>query len=169
MRVLFALLIATPLSAGELSDVILAPGALSGLDAPLTYDRKLGDESETLLLRPGPRLTLILDGREVGAFAPDSAHPAVMFFLESTVRHMAEATGGSPFYIRNRIRDALAQAPLDAPVMPFSGDPNRAQMGQFAGLTLTFQTEGAEVLQLSADTAAGTGDYHESLTLVEGE
>ncbi|MDH2328899.1 hypothetical protein QCN27_18790 [Cereibacter sp. SYSU M97828] len=169
MKFLLALLIATPLSAGELSDVILAPGTLSGLDGPLTYDRNLGGESATLTLRPGPRLTLMLDGRPVGEFAAESAHPAVMFFLESTVRHMAEATGGSPFYIRNRIRDALAKAPLNAPVMPFAEDPNRAQMGQFAGLTLTFRTEGAEVLQLSADTAAGTGGYHESLTLVEGD
>lgn len=169
MRFLLALLIATPLSAGELSDVILAPGALAGLERPLSYDRVLDGETGRLSLHPGARLSLVLDDRPVGDFARESAHPAVMFFLESTVRHMAEATGGSPFYIRNRIRDALARAPLDVPVTPFADDPNRARMGDFAALTLTFRTKGAQVVQLSADTKTGSGGYHESLTLVEGE
>jgi hypothetical protein len=35
--------------------------------------------------------------------------PLVMVFLESTIRTMAEIAGGSPFYIRARLREALTR------------------------------------------------------------
>ena len=52
------------------------------------------------------------DGEDapVGTFPPAWPNPVLLYFLETTVRAMAEATGGSPFYIRNRIREALAAA-----------------------------------------------------------
>ena len=48
------------------------------------------------------------------ASRPASANPLLLYFLETTVRAMAEATGGSPYYIRNRIREALVAADLGA-------------------------------------------------------
>lgn len=171
MKALFALLIASPLAAGELTDAILAPGALAGMSAPLHYDHQLHLDGEVvnerLTLSPGPRLALAQDERPLGDFAPESAHPVVMYFLESIVRHMAEATGGSPHYIRNRIREALAAAPLGVAVQPFAEDPNRARMGEFAALTLRFGLGERGVLSLSADGGGGPDGYHETLTLAE--
>jgi hypothetical protein len=83
----------------------------------------------------------------------DGGHPVMLLFLETTARAMADATGGSPFYIRNRIREALgADASLQpvevvvagdtipahaATFRPFVDDANRATMGPFADLALT--------------------------------
>ncbi len=80
----------------------------------------------------------------VGTFPTGVANPLLLYFLETTVRATAEATGGSPYYIRNRIREALVAADLGAgegaarevTLTPFAGDPNRAKMGAFADLTL---------------------------------
>jgi hypothetical protein len=102
-------------------------------------------------------VTLTNDGRTrpVPSFPGVAAHPLLLILLESTVRNMAELTGGSPFYIRNRMREALwiaAEAPeptelvlagatLPAEtvvVRPFADDPNRAEMGAFAALELRF-------------------------------
>lgn len=170
MKILLALLLATPAAAGQLSDAILAPGALADMDRPAIYEhvlRKDGAETrDTLTLRPGARLVLYQGDRPVSDFAPQSAHPVVIYFLESTATHMAEATGGSPFYIRNRIREALSIAD-GMEITPFAADANRAKMGDFADLTLRFETEGTRVLSLSADTASGQDGYHESMTLEE--
>jgi hypothetical protein len=103
------------------------------------------------------RITLTNAGnaRPVPSFPAAAAHPLLLIILESTVRNMAELTGGSPFYIRNRIREALwvaAAAPEPAELLldgatlpaeevvvrPFAEDPNRAEMGAFADLELRF-------------------------------
>jgi hypothetical protein len=81
-----------------------------------------------------------------------AGHPVLIVFLENTARNMAALTGGSPFYIRNRMREALASEDAAAPVRlaiagaeieasevtlrPFAEDPNRERMGPFADLTL---------------------------------
>lgn len=171
MKALIFLLLATPLSAGELSDAIFEPAVLQSLDADLQFVHRLqipGQEavSDTFVLTPkADRLALTRDDVPVTDFSRDSAHPVLMYFLESTVRHMAEATGGSPFYIRNRIRDALIAAPMGAEVTPFASDRNRDKMGDFADLTLRFGFEGQDIISLSADTPEAAGGYHESMVL----
>lgn len=114
----------------------------------------------------------------VGSFPTGVANPLLLYFLETTVRATAEATGGSPYYIRNRIREALVasdlgEAPAAGPhsvtLAPFAGDPNRAKLGAFADLTLRIAFDPAEpgrILELSADTAGGEGGYHELMVLI---
>ena len=115
----------------------------------------------------------------VGGFPPGVANPVLLYFLETTVRAMAEATGGSPYYIRNRVREAFVAADLGpggdpeaahaVTLSPFAQDPNRAKMGLFADL----------VLRLRFDPgAAGAhprtfgryprrrGGYHEKMVLI---
>ncbi len=91
--------------------------------------------------------------RGLGRFPASVGNPMIMYFYEAIVRDMAEAAGGSPFYIRNRIKDALIQnADIETgtadyrgqQVMtqtvrmhPFVDDPNRDRMGAFADLVLT--------------------------------
>lgn len=201
----------SPLSAGPLSDLIFAPSALQGgADDVLRYRHLLKippkpeagspatDSSDVLVLGAtgtgqGSRLALTreADGKTapVTDFAMTSAHPMLIYFLESTVRNMAAVTGGSSFYIRNRMREALGAADLgslqpvtvgkasaqgyDVTLIPFADDENRARMGEFAGLTLHFvitPNRLERIVELSADTIAGGDGYHESLILLpEGE
>jgi hypothetical protein len=112
----------------------------------------------------------------VGTFPAGAANPVLLYFLETTVRAMAEATAGSPYYIRNRIREALAAAglgpegtPREVTFMPFEGDPNRARMGAFADLAIELRFDPARparILELSADTPGGDAGYHEALVLI---
>jgi hypothetical protein len=84
--------------------------------------------------------------RQIGPFPISGGDPVLTFFLEQTTRDMARLTGGSPFYIRNRIKDALFQGgqitragdQSVASFAPFAQDPNAARMGGFQTLTLTF-------------------------------
>jgi hypothetical protein len=87
-------------------------------------------------------------------FSASAGNPVFLAFMEEVVRTMAEATAGSPFYIRNRLREALSaqdriepiEMELDgAPVAaerltfrPFAEDANRERMGPYADLELAF-------------------------------
>lgn len=203
--VLAVLLAAGPGFAGPLSDLIFAPGAAAGTASELSYahertvpadlpedaalPKAVSDEVLTLAQSSGeaPRRVLTRQGpgeagpAPVSEFPLSGPDPVLLFFLESTARNMAALTGGSPFYIRNRIREALGQADLGTEVTvgetaarqivlhPFAADPNRASMGAFADLALTLVVETGEpprFLSLSADTAVAEGGYHESLTLM---
>lgn len=90
--------------------------------------------------------------RKLGAFPASVGNPMIMFFYETVVRDMAEAAGGSPFYIRNRVKDALIQpsditegeavvdgrtvATRTISMYPFLNDPNRDRMQGFGDLEL---------------------------------
>ncbi|AXT28727.1 hypothetical protein D1823_18550 (plasmid) [Ruegeria sp. AD91A] len=90
--------------------------------------------------------------RAMGVFPANVGNPMIMVFYESAIRDMAESAGGSPFYIRNRIKDALVQpaeiveseAVVDGKTIPvqiifmrpFAEDPNRDRMQGFGDLVL---------------------------------
>ncbi|MBK5933295.1 hypothetical protein [Rhodovulum imhoffii] len=90
--------------------------------------------------------------RVLGRFPASVGNPMIMYFYESVIRDMAEAAGGSPFYIRNRVKEALGspaetqagQAVLNGRVIPtttislrpFESDPNRDRMKGFDDLVL---------------------------------
>ncbi|WP_108258002.1 hypothetical protein [Mangrovicoccus ximenensis] len=84
----------------------------------------------------------------VGAFPASVGNPLAMYHMETVTRDMARLTGGSQFYIRNRMKDALTrpasveQLELDGAAAqevvfrPFEGDPNAAKMGGFGALEI---------------------------------
>ena len=129
----------------------------------------------------GTQLVLTLaeagESRDVASFPAQGSNPMLLFFLENVVRNVAAQTGGSPYYIRNRLRDALVAADL-GPVQdgravivlhPFAADPNRARLGAFAELTLTLALDPAQpgrLLDLKADTGAAPGGYSEHMVLI---
>lgn len=84
--------------------------------------------------------------RKIGPFPVSGGDPVLTFFLEQTARDMATLTGGSPHYIRNRMKDALFRGGeisrdggvTTAAFQPFEEDPNAARMNGFQTLTLTF-------------------------------
>jgi hypothetical protein len=126
--------------------------------------------------------------REILDFPASGGNPVLMVFLESAVRSMAALTGGSPFYIRNRIKDALRQggdltevdadfaggfvAARQLTLHPFATDPSRDRMGAFADLSLRFVVADAvpgHFLLLSAETPADAVEYRETIRLTAPE
>ncbi|MGB0661578.1 MAG: hypothetical protein ACPGNV_15540 [Mangrovicoccus sp.] len=90
--------------------------------------------------------------RKLGDFPASVGNPMIMYFMESIIRDMATTTGGSPFYIRNRLKNALI-TPADIEdssidvngtslpaqhviLRPFEGDPNAERMDGFADLEM---------------------------------
>ena len=103
--------------------------------------------------------------RIVGAYPP-SIDPLLIYFLETTTRHMAGLAHGNPDYIRNRIKASLRRggAVVAAPdggrsviLSPFLDDRNARRMGGFETMTLVISLapEGnAPILALQAAAPA---------------
>ena len=83
--------------------------------------------------------------RNLGSFPASVGNPIIMYFVETVVRDMAESVGGSPFYIRNRVKESLLRPAeraesaegVSLTLRPFDGDPNAARMQGFDRLALT--------------------------------
>lgn len=113
--------------------------------------------------------------RKIGPFPSDGGDPVLTFFLEEITRDMARLTGGSPYYIRNRIKDALfrggnlerADNVTTAVFRPFEGDPNAQRMGGFQNLSLTFVLDDLDqpIREMRAETTDATGGYHNVMVL----
>jgi len=93
--------------------------------------------------------------RELDHLPADRGNPIFVIFLESSVSSVTFATKGSPFYIRNRIKEAFSSggevskgsvdfdgAEVDATHIeyrPFKGDRNAEKMGAaFENLSIRF-------------------------------
>lgn len=175
----------TPLAAGEAGDLIFAERG------PWTLGERTLTWAETQEGPALPSFRQIRDGRvvlseatdasdgkpvlhleqtagghsrSIGPFPVSGGDPVVIFFLENTARDMAVLTGGSPYYIRNRIKDAVfrgGSVQRDGGVTtvvarPFEGDPNADRMGGFASLELRFvmgEDPKAPIRELVAETA----------------
>jgi hypothetical protein len=131
------------------------------------------------------------DGRHraMGSFPASVGNPMIMVFYESVVRDMAESAGGSAFYIRNRVKEALVQpaeveagtARVDGEEIatrtirlhPFEGDPNADRMMGFGALELSVTMSDAVpgwYVSLVAEAPApdGSGPVYRSSMTYEG-
>lgn len=153
-------------------DLLFRNGTLDEVsrDAELTYrrevtnalkpeaaDRDTGDIALTID-ESGQAPVAFLEFRQgdkhrgLGKFPASVGNPMIMYFYETVVRDMAESAGGSPFYIRNRVKEALVTptqivdgqtevggetvATRTIRLKPFADDPNRDQMQGFGDLEL---------------------------------
>ncbi len=157
-------------AAADTYDLLFRTGTLDGLprETLLTYERQVSAraneqiadrETGTVRLDFAPEdmaVLTFLQGdrhRTIGSFPAKVGNPLILYFVESIVRDMATTAGGSPFYIRNRIKASLEQ---DNPVLeetletdggsikvttvtlqPFRNDPNKDRMKGFGDLELT--------------------------------
>lgn len=116
--------------------------------------------------KPALQLDQVAPGRNrtIGPFPVSGGDPVLVFFLESTTRDMAALTGGSPDYIRNRIKDAVFRGGTVAReggvttvvARPFADDPNRDRMRGFETLELRFvlgEDPKAPLREMVAETA----------------
>ncbi|RQP06388.1 MAG: hypothetical protein D1H97_07750 [Paracoccus sp. BP8] len=203
MRILRGLamigLLASPLAAGEAGDLVFAergPWDLS--QGPLVWAlRQTGPEVEgfTPLGEGTISLSQVADPsdgqpvlelaeetariqRRIGPFPVSGGDPALTFFLETTARDMVALTGGSPFYIRNRLKDALFRGgevrregeATVAVFAPFREDENRERMFGFDTLELRFTLGDPKrpIRRMLAETgplAGGRPAYHSEMVL----
>jgi hypothetical protein len=196
MAGLLCLVMAAELSAGEAGDAVFAergpwdldgrqirwslnvdgpeaPGFLQVSDGAVTLAEAIdpSDQKPVLHLTEVDRDR----SRKIGPFPISGGDPALTFFLEHTARDMASLTGGSPFYIRNRIKDALFRGGtitrkgnmLTAEFLPFAEDPNAARMNGFATLTLTFVMTDPHkpISEMRAATAGDQPGYDNHMVL----
>lgn len=122
--------------------------------------------------------------RRLGQFDAGVGNPLGMYFLERTIRSVAEQTGGSNFYLRNRIKDALREPAEMRPVAvdwqgqsvaateivlaPFDDDPNLAQLGAFGDLRIRIVVgEDVPGWYLTLRAEAGGGSFASALSLTE--
>lgn len=123
--------------------------------------------------------------RRLGQFPQSVGNPLFMYFIETVIRDMARATGGSPFYIRNRVKAALVEGAdvtqMDIsfggqPVLaqqiimrPFVDDPNKDRMQGFETLTITVTVSDAVLgWYVTLEASAGDSAYRRSLTRTQG-
>ncbi len=162
-------------SGNETYDVLFKNGTLDDIpdQAKLVYSRSSGNPvkpelaerdsgdialSITPAAKPVARLEFTQIGgkkRNLGSFPASVGNPMIMYFYETVVRDMAEISGGSPFYIRNRVKDSLIQPAeitqgevefegttipvTTVKIHPFVDDPNRDRMMGFGDLELTVE------------------------------
>ncbi|WP_187429494.1 hypothetical protein ROLI_042020 [Roseobacter fucihabitans] len=162
---------ASSLEGAETYDLLFRNGTLDQIDrdAELVYHRDVSNalkpemaERDTgdiaLSFKEGDAPLALLEFRQdgkhrsLGQFPASVGNPMIMFFYESVVRDMAAAAGGSPYYIRNRVKESLVQSSdmqmgeaevagktvtTQTIVMtPFLDDPNQARMQGFGDLEL---------------------------------
>ncbi|MCO6382090.1 MAG: hypothetical protein JXQ91_03070 [Vannielia sp.] len=196
---LVALALAAPLRAADpmdtaAYDLLFKEGTLDRFETgeALRYRREVSnallpdaaarDTGEIVLSLDGgapekAQLKFVQDGkhRGLGEFPASVGNPVIMYFVETVVRDMAESTGGSPYYIRNRVKEALispaditeADGVVTVVMHPFEGDPNAERMKGFGTLTMTVvMSEDAPGWYRSLGAEAG--DTYGSQMVLEG-
>lgn len=184
---------AESLDGTETYDLLFREGTLNSVDpdATLVYrraitnnlrpengDQRSGDIALHLDDEDGMALLELRQGenaRTMGRFPASVGNPMIMVFYESVIRDMAESAGGSPYYIRNRVKEALIQpSKLEAGtamvngaevatqtirLRPFDGDPNANRMLGFGSLEMTVtMSEDVPGWYVSLVAEAGTDD-----------
>lgn len=144
--------------------------------------RVKADDKVTMTLHQGTR------SRGLGEYPASVGNPVIMYFLESVLADIAAQSGGSPFYMRNRIKEALLKdaqvlpvtrqyrdrdvAAREVMIRPFLKDKARERMGRFSELALTV-TVSEEIpgwyysLVATVPAAAGASEvgYSHAITL----
>ncbi len=161
-----AVLVATPAAADPMERLFstphvaaLAEGEVLSYSHSRAHAGEAGAAYSAILLRREPAqgrvvITLKEDGRpdQTVPFRGMSGNPILMLFLEQLVNEISEATGGSPFYLRNRFKDAMRDrmsevagttdlGGSDVPshvitFQPFAGDANAGRLGHFSDLEI---------------------------------
>ena len=122
--------------------------------------------------------------RQLATFRGTTGNPVALLFIDSVVARVSEASGANPFYLRNRIKEAMQerrhvrQASVrhggsDLPAQevtlrPFETDEHADELGIFAALELAFLLSDAVpggFVSLRATAGEGTGGYMEEILL----
>ncbi|MBI6629159.1 hypothetical protein [Pontibaca salina] len=206
LLLVLALLPFRPLYAADPFDLIFRTGTLSDVPAAhqLTYARTVSVPANPQMEQAGTGrivLSLVPDDmaqldfqqgdqhRIIGRFPATVGNPMIMYFFETVINDVAQNTGGSPYYIRNRIKDALREpteikefsaetngqniTAQQITLRPLKGDRNNANMQGYDDLTLTVTVSDDAPGWYTALVAEVPGDpttpplYHSALALTD--
>ena len=111
-------------------------GQIALATAPGADDRRR--DVEAVLTRDGT-------SRSLPPFQSVEGNPVLIIFLEQVLQDLSRDTGGSSFYLRNRMRDGMARGmqvetrPDGTRLVmhPLAGDPNTAALGDYANLEIS--------------------------------
>lgn len=196
--------VAAPLEGDETYDMLFREGTLDRIDrdAALVYSREVSntlkpeaaarDSGDVKLTFRGDEAEMAMlafhkdeKHRALGQFPASVGNPMIMYFYETVVRDMAEAAGGSPYYIRNRVKDALI-APSDIEtgeavvngetvetrtirMYPFADDPNVERMQGFGDLELRVtMSDAVPGWYMSLVAEASDGEVYRSAVTYQG-
>ena len=161
-------LLAAPARAADPIDLLFNTPHLDQTDPSLTLryahtrsstaEQVLGPALDSAILlrreegRGGLETVITMDadgaGRQLDNFRGVPGNPILMVFMETLVSSLNRATGGSPFYIRNRLKEAFAKGEVGTGeagqtilMRPFDGDRNAQRMGPFASLEIEMTLE----------------------------
>lgn len=196
--------VAAPLEGDKTYDMLFREGTLDRIDrdAALVYSREVSNTLKPeaaardsgdvkLTFREGEADMAMLQfhkdekHRALGQFPASVGNPMIMYFYETVVRDMAEAAGGSPYYIRNRVKEALVapsdietgEAVVDGETVetrtirmyPFAGDPNVERMQGFGDLELRVtMSEAVPGWYMSLVAEASDGEVYRSAVTYRG-
>lgn len=132
----------------------------------VTAEAKLGEGfDETLAMKvtapaddPSKRIAEVVIRRgaregEAGPFPTLNGNPISLILLERDVKEMAQLSKGSPYYLRNRVRDHLATGTVEPArfsydgkevegwklsLRPFAEDPNKEKLQELTGRRYEF-------------------------------
>nr|WP_319387409.1 hypothetical protein [uncultured Roseibium sp.] len=107
------------------------------------------------------------DRRRVGAFPASVGNPLIMYFLETVVRDLSGLAGGSPYYMRNRIKAELLK---EHPVQEVTVQLGDRQVGAQSVVLYPFRNDpasdrmrGIETLALSVTVSGEVPGWYYSL------
>ncbi|WP_428925639.1 hypothetical protein [Marinibacterium sp. SX1] len=111
-------------------------GHIALATAPGADDRRR--DVEAVLTRDGT-------SRSLPPFQSVEGNPVLIIFLEQVLQDLSRDTGGSSFYLRNRMRDGMARGMqvetrpdgTRLVMRPLAGDPNTAALGDYTNLEIS--------------------------------
>lgn len=144
-------------------------------------DKNEGKDSRAVILsfKEGEREVTL------SPFTDDGGNPMLIFFLESVAKAVAKSTGGSPFYIKNRIVETFQEgaeispvelvrdgAPVEASRIaytPFAKEKLKDRLQNFADMEIAFilsdAVPGGIVEMRALDNPKAEGGFRESIVL----
>ena len=122
--------------------------ASSGAATDIEGDIALATSAGTAPEKRNIEAVLTRDGRSrtLPPFNGVQGNPVVIIFLEQVLQDLSQATGGSATYLRNRLREGLAEGLTEETgpdgtrlvMRPFAEDPNQDALGPYATLEIHF-------------------------------
>lgn len=107
------------------------------------------------------------DRRRVGAFPASVGNPLIMYFLETVVRDLSGLAGGSPYYMRNRIKaELLKEHPVQEVTVKWGDRRVEAQsvvLYPFRNDPASDRMRGIETLALSVTVSAEIPGWYYAL------
>jgi hypothetical protein len=140
--------------------------SMSMVELSLKSDSETGGRDAHVEIVTAERL------QAAGSFQSLVGNPVVVVFLERDVADMSRILRGSPYYIRNRIREALGETTLAEParftfegreiegwrvaVSPFAQDRNRDKLREYSAKRYEYAVPGG-VYELRTSKPGGDG------------